>query len=246
MIKTWGVTDIGLLRRDNQDAYGVVVDDVTDHTVCVVCDGMGGNRGGGLASNIAVTTFLEVMRQGLKKELSLDEMKELTGRATAAANTAIRAAVAGNEAYSGMGTTLVSAVSLDCNILVHNIGDSRGYYISRTGIRRITRDHSLVETLVERGDITEEQARTHPQRNYITKALGPESTVEGDFYEVSLNKGDYILLCTDGLVTTVEEKDVYHTILGEQNKDEALRHLVELSKEHGAPDNITAVLLQLQ
>ncbi len=244
MIQTWAMTDIGLVRRDNQDAYGVNVDPSTQQAICVVCDGMGGAQGGALASRIAVDTFLQIVKETLAPEMEPEEIRDLSAAAAKAANAAIRDAVADNATYRGMGTTLVAAVSYEEGVVVTNVGDSRAYHITPGGIRRISKDHSLVETLVDRGDITAEEARTHPKRNYITRALGPEPVALCDGYIVPMALGDFILLCTDGLVSTVTDQEMHEEIYRSEDREQCLERLLEISKQNGAADNVTAVLLQ--
>ena len=143
-----------------------------------------------------------------------------------------------------MGTTLVSAVSGPEGIVVSNVGDSRAYRITAEGIRRITRDHSLVESMVQRGDITEEEARRHPNRNLITRALGTDETVESDGYRTELAPGEYLLLCTDGLTITVSDQEMLFEILHGGDEESCLSRLLAIAREHGAPDNVTAVLMR--
>ena len=246
MIQTWAMTDVGLVRRDNQDAYGIDVNPSTQQAICVVCDGMGGMQGGALASRIAVDTFLARVKGALLPEMQPEEIQALSAAAAADANAAIREAVEENTAYRGMGTTLVAAVSYREGVVVTNVGDSRAYHITAAGIRRISKDHSLVETLVDRGDITAEEARTHPKRNYITRALGPEPVALCDGYIVPMARGDFILLCTDGLVSTVTDQEMHAEISRGENRERCLNRLLEISKRNGAADNVTAVLLQKQ
>lgn len=162
-MNVWGMTDIGLVRKDNQDAYATDTLE-SGQTVCVVCDGMGGTAGGQLASHIAVTTFMEELRQILKPEMTPQQLREASSYAAALANKAIRAAAEQSEDCRNMGTTLVSAVSYDQGAVVCNVGDSRAYHITQDGIVRVTKDHSVVENMVDRGDITAEEARRPPQQ----------------------------------------------------------------------------------
>ena len=242
MIETWALTDVGLVRRDNQDAYGVYNEDPC--TVCVVCDGMGGVHGGALASRIAVDTYLEVVRGEIRPNMSTFQMERLSARAVAEANNAIRRETERDPFLYGMGTTLVAALSCGENMaVVSNVGDSRAYHITESGIRRVTKDHSFVETLVDRGDITEEEARSHPKRNYITRALGPEPSILCDGFVVPLEPGEFLLLCSDGLVSTVSDLEMYTEIRG-GDLDTCLERLLAISKQNGASDNVTAVLLR--
>ena len=195
MMHVWGVTDIGLVRKENQDAY--LVRESGSYTICVVCDGMGGAAGGRLASHIATETFVEELERRLSPDLTPEHLLAASAQAVAAANGAIRAAAEEVEDYQNMGTTLVAAVACDQGVAVTNVGDSRAYHITREGITRITKDHSVVERMVDRGDITAEEARRHPSRNLITRALGPDTDAQCDGYLCTLESGEYLLLCTD-------------------------------------------------
>ena len=239
-----GVTDTGLVRRQNQDAYGVDILEDSGQTICVVCDGMGGPVGGDIASRIAVDAFLRSVRENLRTDMAPEQIRQVCSYAAGVANTAIRREAAVRAEYRGMGTTLVAAVSYSEGVVVSNVGDSRAYLIQPSGIRRVSKDHSLVERLVDMGDITEAEARTHPKRNYITRALGPEERTLCDGFIVPMDRGDFILLCTDGLVETVTDQEMYEEIHGSGDMDRCLQRLLEISKRNGAADNVTAVLMQ--
>lgn len=246
MMNVWGMTDVGLVRRENQDAYGVHTDPETGFTVSVVCDGMGGPGGGKLASQLAVETFLAVCRDRLRGDMSARNVQTVAESAVQEANTVIYRRACSDRLW-GMGTTLVSAIAWDRQVLVSNVGDSRAYWIPAAGgISRITKDHSFVERLVERGDITAEEARIHPNRNLITRALGPDANTDllSDSYLVRLEPGDYLLLCTDGLVGTATDLEMEREVLRGDN-DTCLARLLKIAKAQGAPDNVTAVLLRL-
>ncbi len=245
MRNIWGMTDVGLLRRENQDAYAVRTSEETGFTVCVVCDGMGGPGGGKLAGTLAVDTFLTTCLANLQRDMDWGRVQEVTAFAVAAANTAVyERSCSGGDGLRGMGTTLVSAVLRDGEALLDNVGDSRAYLIRDGGITRITKDHSVVERLVEQGNITEEEARVHPHRNLITRALGPDPEASSDSYRVSMKEGDYLLLCTDGLTGTVTDQELVREVLRGVENNQCLDRLLKLAKKRGAPDNVTAVLLQ--
>ena len=241
-MRIWGITDTGLVRRENQDAYATAV--AADCTVAVVCDGMGGTNGGHAASSIAVDTLLHELQAALKPAMGWPQINEAVLYAIDQANLAIRARAQEDESLSHMGTTLVCAVCRDTEAEVFNVGDSRGYLLNETGIRQITRDHSVVENMVERGDITPAQARRHPRRNLITRALGPDERVEADSFRVPWQQGDFLLLCTDGLVNTVTDQEMLFEVMHESDLDGCLDRLMALAKAQGAPDNVTVVLLQ--
>lgn len=244
MINIWGMTDVGLVRQENQDAYIVKRDTVTEQVICVVCDGMGGPAGGRIASQIAVQVFSEELEKVLVPEMSPEQLREASSYAVSLANQAIREAAAEQEAYSNMGTTLVAAVSYPDGVVVTNVGDSRAYHIGKEGIRQVTRDHSLVERMVERGDITAEEARRHPNRNLITRALGPDMDAECDGFICPMKEGEFLLLCTDGLVDTVTDQEMLFEVIHGGKLSTCLDRLLDISKSRGATDNVTAVLLQ--
>lgn len=241
-MKVWGMTDTGLVRKENQDAYAMREQTASGHTLCVVCDGMGGTAGGQLASHIAVDTFMEEMEKNLRPGMTPEELKETGSQAVSMANHAIQDVASQNEDCRNMGTTLVAAISYSEGAVVLNVGDSRAYHVSGNGIIRVTRDHSLVESMVERGDITAEEARRHPNKNLITRALGPDEVAECDGYICPMAPGDYLLLCTDGLVDTVMDQEMLFEIIHGDGPDTCLERLLEISKSRGASDNVTAVL----
>lgn len=252
MMNIWGMTDVGLVRSENQDAYGVRRSQETGHLVSVVCDGMGGPKGGALASRLASETFLSSCLANLQRDMTAREVQRVTSFAVAAANSAVYERARDDDALRGMGTTLVSAVVWDDQALLTNVGDSRAYLIrcdapveqGEKRIVRVTRDHSLVERLVELGNITAEEARSHPDRNLITRALGPDASTECDTYLVQLQPGDAILLCTDGLVETVLDQEMEREILQGDDENSCLDRLLDIAKSRGAADNVTAVLMR--
>ena len=240
-MRSWGITDTGLVRHENQASYGVRT--IAGFTSAVVCDGMGGVAGGRLASSVAVETFQNEIARVLKDHMSLQQIGQAADYAVSLANDAIRKRAAEDDAYQHMGTTLVCALAREKQVVIINVGDSRAYHISRDGIRQVSRDHSLVEVLVERGDLTPEEAKHHPQRNLITRALGPDPSVQTDSFYVEWKQGDFLLLCSDGLVNTVSDQEILFEVIHSGEPDTCLARLVALSRQRGAPDNVTAVLL---
>ena len=240
-MRIWGITDTGLVRRENQDAYATAV--IADCTVAIVCDGMGGTNGGHTASTVAVDTLLQQLQTALHHGMDWQQIRKAVLHGVAQANRAIRTRADADESLSHMGTTLVCAVCRDTEAMVFNVGDSRCYLISNDGIRQVTRDHSVVENMVERGDITHAQARRHPSRNLITRALGPNIQAQVDTFSVPWKQRDCILLCTDGLVNTVSDQEMLFEVLHDGDIESCLDHLLQISLQRGAPDNITAVLL---
>ena len=241
-MKVCGKTDVGLRRHENQDTFAVEQGEKL--LIAVVCDGMGGAEGGQIASSLAVETFMKEIRALLRADMTAGQLRELASFCVAKANTAVHQRALQDPAYQGMGTTLVSAVAGESFAVICNIGDSRAYLIHDGEMTRITHDHSVVQTLVENGDITAEQARTHPNRNLITRALGPDETTLCDAFDVSFAHGDKILLCTDGLVVTATDEEICRIVCADKRAEEKLDDLIALAKAQGAPDNVTAVLIE--
>ena len=242
-MRVWGVTDVGLKRRDNQDTYAFEAVGALGAVAAVVCDGMGGVQGGQLASTLAVSTFLEDFSSHAHAGLTTEEIRALMTAAAVRANRAIYERAQTGEEYRGMGTTLVAALASPEAAVLCNVGDSRAYHIGAEGIRRVTRDHSVVAEMVESGEITPEEARLHPNRTLITRALGPDPSMACDTYAVPLAKGDCVLLCTDGLTGTVLDDEICDAVRGAEDGAAALQRLLELAKSRGAPDNVTAILI---
>ncbi|MCD7947461.1 MAG: Stp1/IreP family PP2C-type Ser/Thr phosphatase [Oscillospiraceae bacterium] len=241
MIKLWGTTDKGAVRQQNQDGYSA--EQYGDSlAAAVVCDGMGGARAGNVASAIAVATFVSEMER--LKQCPPEAPEALLKQVAISANRAVHTQASENIAYAGMGTTMVAAIVTDECAYLLNIGDSRAYYIGKEGISRITRDHSYVEDLVARGDITREEARYHPQKNLITRALGSMPNVRSDSFEQKLSAGDYILLCSDGLSNVLTDQEILYEVLHGGEPESCCLRLIELVLERGAPDNVTAVLIE--
>lgn len=237
-MKAWGLTDTGKVRQQNQDAYYFHVKD--GEALVLVCDGMGGARAGNIASRMAAETFVSVVEQ------TDGQPAERLNSGLEAANRAVfRTAIENSDCF-GMGTTLVAALVCGRLAYVVNVGDSRAYHIKETGIRQVTRDHSVVEDMVARGDITPEQARQHPRKNLITRALGAEPQVRGDLFELDLEAEDAILLCSDGLSNQLSDQEMLYEVLHGGPHESCCRRLIDIVLSRGAPDNTTAVLLSME
>lgn len=242
-MKVWGITDKGISRQENQDAYFSGLYNNDSIAVCVVCDGMGGARAGNVASAVAIDGFMEEIIKALEREGGTADLPGLSGRAAAYANRVVYEKSMVDANYSGMGTTLCAAL-VDLNsAAVVNVGDSRAYHIAKKGIQRITRDHSVVEELVSNGDITREEAQIHPKRNLITRALGLDEDVAYDVFCPEIKKGEYFLLCSDGLTNIVSESEIFDCVRAHEGED-ACRKLMEIALSRGAPDNVTIVLFE--
>lgn len=242
MVDLWGLTDKGMVRQQNQDACAFQQKD--DYAWAVVCDGMGGAAAGDLASTMARDRY-ESHMACLEDPTLYSEEEELMVQAAQAANRAVWLKAGTNRAYAGMGTTLVGALVRGSDLWVVNVGDSRAYRISRDAIRQITRDHSVVEELVQHGALTPEEARRHPQRNLITRALGTGKHVKADLFRETVEEGDAILLCSDGLVNEVTDQEILEEVLAGGTAAEICHRLLDRALNAGASDNVTVVLFQV-
>ena len=244
-MRAWGKTDIGRVRAENQDTYFIELDPAGS-TVCVVCDGMGGAKAGAVASRIAASAFVEEIRSRAPgAERDADFLKSLAREAVERANREVFERSESGPEYNGMGTTLVAAVGSGNRVVITNIGDSRAYLITEDGIERLTRDHSLVEDMMMQGDLTVEQARSHPSKNLITRAVGVDETAECDVYYREMHPGEHLLLCSDGLTNMVEEQEILYEVLHGGDKALACERLVGIANDRGGRDNITVVLLEI-
>lgn len=233
-------TDIGKLRDINQDAFAVKT--LPDGAaLAIVCDGMGGANAGDVASKTAVDVILQYILASYSPTMNSDAVIKLITSAIASANLEIYNLSISNDNLKGMGTTAVVAVVREGISLICNIGDSRAY-IFDNGLKQITRDHSVVQSLVESGKLSPEQARIHPEKNVITRALGVEENVLPDSYAVSIDKNSKILLCTDGMSNFVSENQIFE-ILNNNNIDKVTDLLIDQANRSGGRDNITVAVI---
>ncbi len=239
----WGITDVGAVRHQNQDSYHIELL-AEDMALGIVCDGMGGAKAGNVASQLAVETFLETAK-AQPPEQWRNEPEALLHFAAEQANGAVHFRANVDADCRGMGTTMVAALVVGDRAYILNIGDSRCYLVQPEGITKVTRDHSVVEDLVARGQITPEQARQHPQKNLITRALGAESRLRADLFRQPMEHGDALLLCSDGLSNMVSDQELLYEVLHGGPAEDCCRRLLDIALSRGAPDNVTAVLLQM-
>lgn len=243
-MEIWGVTDKGAVRKQNQDAYQAGIIGSDGLGFAVVCDGMGGALAGNVASSMALDRFWDWVVERCAAGLPNDPEAVLRG-GLELANHAVYHRSCQDPACQGMGTTLVAALTNGRRAWVLNVGDSRCYLADGDSIRQVSRDHSLVEVLVARGEITPEQARTHPRKNLITRALGVERQVPPDVFSLECPEDGYFLLCSDGLSNQVTAQEMLYEILHNGPPETCPRRLLEIALKRGAPDNVTAVLLRL-
>ena len=243
-MQSWGLTDPGCVRKQNQDAFRIEQLD-RGTLLCVVCDGMGGAKSGNIASSLATEVFVEEVRRSWISGMDQEKIDQMLRSAVKLANFTVYDQAAQFEEFDGMGTTLVAAfVRKHCATIV-NVGDSRCYGIDRGGIRQITRDHSLVQLMVDRGELSAEVAKTYPGKNFITRAVGTEPVILCDIFHVDLEKGDFLLLCSDGLSNTMDDQEILFEVVHGVSKQQCCQRLLNIAKNRGAPDNVTSVLIQI-
>ena len=238
-METWGITHRGAVRQQNQDAFASQrLED--GRIIALVCDGMGGARAGNVASTMAVDLF---MRRFLEQKDEPNDQERMQVSA-ALANQEVFQRAADDPNCAGMGTTLVAALAGPGEAVILNEGDSRAYHINQEGIVLVTRDHSLVEDMVERGELTREEARNHPHKNLITRALGAEPVLLADYFRQTMAPGDCLLLCSDGLSNVVTEQEMLYEVIHGGEAGTCCQRLLDIALHRGAPDNVTAVLIQ--
>jgi protein phosphatase len=235
---TGALSDVGNVRTLNEDYLGY--NENLNYRVYVVADGMGGHNAGEVASNLAVTKtleFIETNNNGLTG-------KELLSSAIRNANNEIyKHSVSSNE-LNGMGTTITACIVTKDTLITANVGDSSCFVLSESDLLKVTRDHSLVQELIDEGSITEEQARKHPNRNIITRALGTSPEVQVDLYEMPLKGIQKIVLCSDGLTNEVSKEEMLSCILESDSNLNACRGLIDLAKLRGGKDNISVMIFK--
>ena len=211
--------------------------------LCVVCDGMGGARSGNIASTLAVEVFVEEVKRSWKPLMDADKIDQVLRGAVKLANFTVYDQAVQFEDFNGMGTTLVAALIRGKKVTVVNVGDSRAYGIDRNGIQQITKDHSLVQMMVDRGELTPEVSKTYPGKNFITRAIGTEPIVMSDIFHRTVSRGDYILLCSDGLSNMMDDQEILFEVVHGVNKQHCCKRLLNIAKNRGAPDNVTSILV---
>ena len=241
-MQCWGITDPGCVRTQNQDAYMTEQLD-RNTTLCVVCDGMGGAKSGNVASSLAVDVFVEEIRRTWHSGMDPEEIDRMLEGAVKLANFTVFDQAQQFEEFYGMGTTLVAALICGKTVTVVNVGDSRAYLVNKDGLRRITTDHSLVQMMVQRGELTPERARTYPGKNYITRAIGTESVVLCDVFHLHVERGDSVLLCSDGLSNMMDDQEILFEVVHGVNKQYCCQRLLDIAKNRGAPDNGTCIMV---
>lgn len=240
-INAFGKTDVGLMRTINQDSIFVSTEPIGKlPNLFIVADGMGGHKAGDVASRATIEKFVKYACA-----THMSDPANILDSGILSVNKEIYDMANSNKDYSGMGTTFVAASLVENHVYISNVGDSRLYLIGRD-IRQITRDHSLVEDMVRMGMLEKEEARTHYKKNVITKAIGvaDDKTSTPDIFEIEVEKGDKLLLCSDGLTNMVEDYDIKRIVKNSDSIETAVRELIRQANENGGKDNISAILVE--
>lgn len=258
IVHVFGRTDVGRTREHNEDSF-IVADlsannatlqpEVRTHvagpkgSLFMVADGMGGAAAGEIASAMAVDVVLGEMRSGWLPERATDgeTFARAIKRAAASANQQINAYAASHPEYRGMGTTATIAGLLGDTLFVAQVGDSRAYLVRNGKAQQITKDQSLMQKLIEAGELTEEEAEHSERRNIILQALGPETSIKIDLTHQKLRRGDVLVLCSDGLSGQVTRAEIAHVVTEQPDLVEVCKHLIDKANENGGPDNITVI-----
>ena len=239
----YGKTDIGKKRAENQDCFGYK--ELDGMTVFAVCDGMGGTNGGAIASRLALDSFLSACERDLKPTMEYPQIRRALSAAISETNSSVFRKASQNEDLKGMGTTLVATLVTNSNVFIINVGDSRAYSVSENEFEQVSHDHSYVQLLIDLGDITPEEAETHPDRHVITKAIGISETLTPDIDLLEMDNPSYILLCSDGLTNHLEEPQLSEIVCADTDVSKKAEALVENANALGGTDNITAVVISL-
>ncbi len=239
MLKTFSKTDIGKMRKLNQDAVYTSEQPVGNlPNLFLVADGMGGHNAGDYASRMALDTIVEKIADS-----KLTDPEKILEEAVTAANEVVRESAEKLPELEGMGTTVVAATWDGETLHVANVGDSRLYVVGHKKIKQITRDHSWVEEMVRRGGLGREEAKNHPDKNIITRAVGAGDTVRIDFFSAKLEEGDMVLMCTDGLTNMLEDEEILSVLEISRDIVEKAEELVRVANDKGGRDNISVILI---
>lgn len=240
MMNSYSVTNIGKMRKLNQDyVYSTEQPIGNLPNLFLVADGMGGHNAGDYASKLAVSTIVE-------QAADMDETDptRVLDLAISVANAVVWRSAESSPELAGMGTTVVAAVVDDNHLYVANVGDSRLYVANDVEMTQITRDHSWVEEMVKRGGLDREEARNHPDKNIITRAVGVESSVRIDFFDYTLKDGEKILMCTDGLTNMLSDEQIRDILMQDAEVAERAEELIRKANDNGGKDNVSVILIE--
>lgn len=237
-----GLTDIGLIRENNQDSYFISKD--IEFPLFVVADGMGGHKAGNIASSMAINIIKNSFKYNKDLKTEEDVISTIKESIEKANHEIYKESLINNK-YSGMGTTVTLAYLLNNKIYIGHVGDSRAYYINKKNIEQITEDHSLVYELIKDGSITIAQGENHPKKNTITRAVGTSDKLQVDIYIKKYEKDHKLLIASDGLTDMVKDEEIFKIISGNNNVVKKSKDMVKVAKNKGGLDNITIILVKL-
>lgn len=236
-------SDVGSVRKVNEDSYYVSKFE-NNNGYIIIADGMGGHKGGQMASKTAIEEINRTINFKKIRKMSKDEIEQKLKECIEKANMAVFTKALGDDTLSGMGTTLVLCLVVDKVAYIANVGDSRLYVVRNNKIAQVTKDHSVVQMLIDSGEITENEAKNHPNKNVITRAIGSDVKVESDIFYYKLEENDYILMCTDGLSNMVDDSVMLDVLISENSLETAVEKLGKIANENGGLDNITLAVLK--
>ena len=244
-MKFFSKTDIGLLRSENQDrVWTAEIGENKDAVALVVCDGMGGENAGSVASQMAIDLISERILNGFRSSNNRNFIRNLLITSVTAANSLIFDKSRAEADKAGMGTTCVAAIVYNERAYIINVGDSRAYHIFDDSIQQITKDHTEVRRLIDKGKITEEEGKTHPKRNYILRAVGATRDITPDYFELELKPTDKLLLCSDGLHSSGDDAEIAGIIVNNP-VHKCCDILVDYALNNGGRDNISVALISI-
>ncbi len=238
----WAMTDPGCVRTENQDAY--ITEMLDGALLCAVCDGMGGAKSGNVASALAAEIFVQAVKNTWRPGMEQKDVDTLLLGAVKMANFNVYDQSVSFEGFEGMGTTLAAMLVEKGRVTAVNVGDSRIYRINADGIHQVTKDHSLVQLMIDRGELTQEEARCYPGKNMITRAIGTEPAVQCDLFHLEPQWGETWLICTDGLTNLMEDQEILFEVMYNEDRQACCRRLLDIAISRGAPDNVTCILAQ--
>jgi serine/threonine protein phosphatase PrpC len=239
------ISDKGVIREQNEDFWNIVLDLNRNPIAFIVADGMGGHQAGDVASRMAVEIISDDISRFIESKDTGNSLSMVFEKAIYKANDEIYRYSVVFLGGASIGTTLTAGIIEDNILTIAHIGDSRFYIIRDGKIKKLTRDHSFVEELVEKGVLDQEEANKHPLRNQITRALGYEEQIQIDFYKIEVKKQDTYLFCTDGLTMKISSMELLSILMQEKTLDEILKSMVKLANERGGDDNITAIAIRV-
>jgi protein phosphatase len=235
-LRAAGYTDVGLVRSSNEDAY-LVAD-----PIFAVADGMGGHLAGEVASGTTIDTLRE-FASAIAKD---DDPGAALVETARAANRAVYEKAAGDPSYTRMGTTLTAAIARDGRLSIAHVGDSRAYLFRKGKLEQLTQDHTLVAEYVRHGRMSEEEAKVHPSRSIITRALGVEPDIPIDTVTLGLQPGDRIVLCSDGLYSMISDEEIATILASTEDTEAVARQLVDAANQAGGEDNTTVIVIDVE